>query len=139
MKELIIVVSFVFVIFGISACNSSKRTEPAAGATASPTPSAKAVRTSPPAQSTATISANPNPVPAGNGMGKTTIKWTTGDRSVGQVYVSTDNGDETLFGEGVGGSSDANWIVSNSSYEFRLYSGSDRAKLLAKVQVTRAK
>ncbi|SRR6266699_2048255 len=138
MKEFIIVVSFVFVVFVISACNSSKRTEPAGGATASPTPSAKAVRTSP-AKSTATISADPNPVPAGNGMGKTTIKWTTGDRSVGQVYVSTDNGDETLFGEGAGGSSDANWIVSNSSYEFRLYSGSDRAKLLAKVQVTRAK
>ena len=139
MKTSIATVTFVLAAFVVSGCNSSKATKLIGGATVSPTASAEARGASPPGQTAAIISATPNPVPAGSGNGTTTIKWTTGDGSVGQVYVSKNHGEETLFGEGADGSNEANWIESGSSYEFRLYAGNDHAKLLAKTLVTRAK
>src|SRR5712691_6669913 len=39
----------------------------------------------------ATITADPNPVPPGTGSGTVTIKWTTGDKQDGEVYVTTNN------------------------------------------------
>jgi hypothetical protein len=105
----------------ISACNRSETTAPAGGAPVTPTGAA--------------ISANPNPVPAGDGLGRTTIKWATGDGTPANVVVSQDGGQEQGFASGKDGSSEASWIQSGATYEFRLYS-LDR-KLLAKVVVTR--
>jgi tRNA (mo5U34)-methyltransferase len=82
------------------------------------------------------LTASPNPVPAGEGAGKTTISWDTGDKGDGKVYVSTDGGEESLFSAGQQGSRVANWIREGSSYEFRLYN-SNHAKLLDKVVVTK--
>lgn len=106
----------------ISACNQSKTTAPDAG---SPSPMAPK------------ISAGPNPVPAGSDNGTTTIKWRTGDGTAGNVFVSEDGAEEHPFAVGPEGSSDAPWIQTGKSYEFRLYN-SDHTKLLAKVTVTRA-
>jgi len=90
-------------------------------------------------QSNATIAAIPNPVPAGLELGATIIIWNTGNGSKGDVHVSVDGGDEKLFFRGSKGSKPAAWIAAGSTYEFRLYEGLNRAKLLASVQVTRNK
>jgi hypothetical protein len=92
-----------------------------------------------PAATSASISASPNPVPAGNGNGTTTIKWTTGDGSMGQIYVTSEPGEETLFAGAPEGSTDAPWIQSDKTYEFRLYAGSEHRKVLATIAVTRQK
>lgn len=84
----------------------------------------------------ATLTGAPNPVPAGVGLGTTTIAWDTGDGSVGQVYAQASPGSETLFGEGPGGSQPASWI-GDSSYTFRLYAGRSRGQLLQSLTVTR--
>jgi hypothetical protein len=83
-----------------------------------------------------TIMALPNPLPAGKEAGKTTISWNTGDGSVGEVYVSTNGGEESLFATSRQDSAVANWIQTGTDYEFRLYN-SDHTELLAKVGVTR--
>src|SRR5262249_48238589 len=62
------------------------------------------------AQSGASIQARPNPVPAGDGLGTTTIVWKTGDGSQGQVCVSEDGAEEKLFDAGTEGSTPAPWI-----------------------------
>jgi hypothetical protein len=87
---------------------------------------------------TDTISAEPNPVPAGAGLGRTTISWVTLTGAEAEVYVSQDGGPEALFAAGGSGSREAGWITTGSSYEFRLYSrdGAER-RLLAKTVVTR--
>ena len=90
-----------------------------------------------PALAGAHITANPNPVPPGTGAASTTISWTTGDSAEGKVYVTVDNGPPQLFSAGARGSQDAPWIGAGSVYEFRLYGGNARRKLLAKVQVER--
>jgi len=84
-----------------------------------------------------TVIASPNPVPAGEGIGETTIRWTTADERDGKVYVSVNGREESLFGGGPCGSAAANWIKTDCTYEFRLYD-SDHRSLLAKVRLTRA-
>jgi len=86
----------------------------------------------------ASILANPNPVPAGSALGTTTITWKTGDGSQGQVYVSQDGAAENVFDAGTDNSKEAPWIQTGSSYEFRVYAGSDHKTQLASVKVTRA-
>jgi hypothetical protein len=85
------------------------------------------------------IRAVPNPVPAGEGAGKTTINWQTSDGTVAEVYLVTDGASETLFARGTNGPADAPWITAGSTYEFRLYGGTDHKALLGKVTVTRAR
>lgn len=81
------------------------------------------------------ITADPNPVPTRAGVGRTTIAWDTGTPSMAQVYVSVNGGPEILFAGGARGSQAAPWIQAGSTYEFRLYEGTNRAKLLASVNV----
>src|SRR6266516_2846599 len=70
--------------------------------------------------------------------GTTTISWTTGDGSEGDVYVSESGQAERLFASKTPqGSGDAPWVQAGVSYEFRLYDTA-HAKLLGKVVVTRA-
>ena|SRR5439155_26010732 len=85
----------------------------------------------------ASLTASPNPVPDGAGLGATRITWSTGDGSMGQVYVAEDGGAERLFVEGPEGSQDAPWIGADAVYTFRLYAGTERRILLATVVVTR--
>lgn len=90
------------------------------------------------ASTSVTISATPNPVPAGSRTGKTTVSWTTGDGSAGQVYVCENGQAEKLWVDKTSqGSGDTPWIQAGSSYEFRLYDAA-HAKLLGKIVVTRA-
>lgn len=85
------------------------------------------------------ITASPNPVPAGSEkFGKTTITWSTGDGSVGEVYVSTNGDAERLFaGNRPKGSLEAAWI-GKGEYEFKLYAGKEHKTVLGSVKVTRA-
>jgi hypothetical protein len=92
-----------------------------------------------PSQTGASIQANPNPVPAGGQLGSTTVIWKTGDGSQGQVYVSEDGGPDNLFDAGTEGNKEAPWIRTGSTYEFRLYAGSEHKSQLASVQVTRSR
>ena len=85
-----------------------------------------------------TLTATPNPVPAGFGSGVTTIQWDTYDGSMGQVYAGLSGGPEELFAQGGRGKQEANWIQTGSLYVFRLYSGTDRAKLLQSLAVFRS-
>jgi hypothetical protein len=91
-----------------------------------------AARTGPP-----TITANPNPVPAGPEKGTTNITWTTGNGSVGQVYVS-DGKREKLFATGSEGSKEAPWIQAGITHEFTLYAGKEHKEVLGSVTVTRS-
>jgi len=84
-----------------------------------------------------TLRAFPNPVPSGEGDGTTTITWNTGGGTVGQVYVSADGKEESIFGHSPQSSSTADWIKTGSTYQFRLYTGTERGKLLAETTVTR--
>lgn len=90
-------------------------------------------------QSFATIEAAPNPVPAGQNVGTTTITWTTGNYSVGQVYVSVDGGPEKLFARGSAGAAEAAWVTPDSACEFRLYTDAEPRALLATVTVRGAR
>ena len=83
-----------------------------------------------------TLSASPNPVPAGKELGKTTVSWNTSDGTIGNVYVSIDEGKESLFAGSRRGTAVADWIQTGSTYEFRLYN-SDHTELLASVVVRR--
>ena len=83
------------------------------------------------------IIASPNPVPAGEGTGTTTIAWDTGDDTMGYVYVSVNNGAESLFARSAQSSLAAKWIQTGLAYQFRLYDGPERGKLLAETTVTR--
>ncbi|MEJ7872813.1 MAG: glycosyltransferase, partial [Rubrobacteraceae bacterium] len=85
----------------------------------------------------AELTATPNPVPAGPGAGTTTIQWSTGDDSEGQVYLRVGDEPEQLFSRGARGSQEASFIRAGPAYEFRLYSGTQRERLLASVEVTR--
>jgi hypothetical protein len=89
--------------------------------------------------SDASLTADPNPVPRGEDAGKTMISWQTGSAITGEVYVVTNSNPETLFAQGPKGQAEAPWIVADSTYEFRLYSGTDHKTLLRKITVTRAK
>jgi hypothetical protein len=101
--------------------------------------SASPTAASSPVVANASITADPNPVPAGDGPGKTTVNWQTTDGTIGEVYVSKDGAAETLFARGARGPAPAPWIVIDSTYEFRLYSGTDHKTVLARTIVTRAK
>lgn len=85
----------------------------------------------------AKVSADPNPVPAGPGLGTTTISWTTGTELLAEVYVSRDDEPEALFARGIVGKQDASWIAAGSTYRFRLVGVGDAEDELAEVTVSR--
>jgi hypothetical protein len=123
MRRFIRTIAVVLPLFFLAACNPSKGPE-ANAPTASP------------GASTATITASPNPVLVGQGTaGTTTITWNTGDGSEGQVYLAKDGEPEAAFATGPSGSSAAPWIQAGTTYEFRLYTGTEHTKMLAKTQV----
>ena len=123
MKRFIPPVAILLPLFFFGACGPSKN--PVVNASAAS-----------PAARTPTITASPNPVTIGEGRGNTTITWNTGDGTTGRVYVSEDGAPETLFTEGPTGSAPAPWIKPGKTFEFRLYAGTEHAKVLAKTQVT---
>ncbi len=85
------------------------------------------------------LRAIPNPGIVTEMHGSTTIEWSTGDGSLGRVYVSKDGGPERLFAEGSKSSADANWITNGSTYEFRLYSWRSSPTLIATTICNRSK
>jgi hypothetical protein len=92
-----------------------------------------------PDHAAASITAQPNPIPAGPGFGTSTISWNTGTGTPGQVYLAEGDKPEKLFAaESARGALDAPWIGAGAVYEFRLYEGTERKKLLASVKVVRA-
>ena len=126
MNRLIPIIAILLPLFFFAACGPSKNPEPNAPAAS-------------PAASAATITASPNPVTTGEGAGTTTITWNTGDGTAGEVYVLEEGGSERLFATGATGSVPAAWIQASKTFEFRLYAGTEHAKVLAKTQVTARK
>lgn len=88
------------------------------------------------ASGTTDISADPNPVPAGSGVGTTTITWSAPEGSYNQVWVTV-GGPNVLFAEGAPSSAEAPWIVAGNTYTFKLYQGVGHSVLLDQVTVTR--
>ena len=125
MKRFIPTIAILLPLFFFAACGPSKHPGAEANTSAAS-----------PAASAATITASPNPVTTGEGSGTTTITWNTGDGTTGQVYVSEDGAPETLFTAGPPGSAPAPWIRAGKTFEFRLYAGTEHAKVLAKTLVT---
>lgn len=83
------------------------------------------------------MNASPNPVPAGAGLGITTVTWDAAEVGFGQVWVSVDSGPEVLFAEGASGTAEAAWILSGRTYRFRLYHGTRHATVLTQIGVAR--
>jgi hypothetical protein len=123
MKRFSPTIAILLPLFFFAVCGPSKNSEANAQAAN-------------PAGSAATITASPNPVTTGEEPGTTTITWNTRDGTTGQIYVSEDGGPERLFTAGPTGSVPAPWIQAGKTFEFRLYAGTEHAKILAKVQVT---
>jgi len=123
MKRFIPTIAILWPLFFFAACGPSKNPEVNASAAS-------------PAAPGATITASPNPVTTGEGSGTTTITWNTGDGTTGQVFVSEDGAVEKLFTAGPTGSAPAPWIRAGKTFEFRLYAGTEHAKMLGKTQVT---
>lgn len=109
---------------------------PVASAVASPGVMGAAEPMSSPMIARACLAADPNPVVTVAGQGTTFITWSTGDGSVGEVWVSQDGGSETLFATGTEGTQEAPWIMQHSTYDFRLYAGTMHDNMLAAVSVT---
>jgi hypothetical protein len=86
---------------------------------------------------TTAIAADPNPLPPGPGGGRTKISWAILAGGDAEVYVSHNGGPEKLFARGASGTVEVNWIVTGSSYDFRLYSTDAPRRLLANTVVTR--
>jgi len=74
--------------------------------------------------------------PAGAEPGVAEIRWSTGDGSIGQVYISEDGGEEWLLAQGAEGGREVRWIRPGAVYEFGLYPVTDRNRALARVTVT---
>ena len=84
------------------------------------------------------ITATPNPVPAGDGLGITTIAWNTGGGgAIVDVYLSVDGGAEKLFGTHSKDSKQIDWIRVGPVYEFRMYPTGEHTTPLGSVKVTR--
>jgi hypothetical protein len=122
-KRFVRTTAIILSLFFFTACNPSKA------------PEANATPTSP-AASGPTITASPNPVSTGGRNGTTTVTWNTGDGAEGQVFVSVDGSPEGLFATAPSGSAPAGWIQEGKTFEFRLYAGTEHAKVLSKTQVT---
>jgi hypothetical protein len=80
------------------------------------------------------ITASPERVKTDGKLGSTSICWTTGDGSIGFVYVSVNGGERTGFASGATGNQTASWINAGT-YVFELYADAERHKLLASVTV----
>jgi hypothetical protein len=128
MKRFIPTIAILLPLIFFAACGPSKNPEAEANVSAAS-----------PAASAATITASPNPVSVGEGPGTTTVTWNTGDGSAGQVFVSEGGAPDRMFASGPTGSASAPWIQAGTTFEFRLYAGTEHAKVLAKTQVTARK
>jgi hypothetical protein len=91
--------------------------------------------TEPAPRTRARLSAAPNPVPVTAGQGSATLTWSTGDGSVGQIYVSRNGEPEKLVTQGTEGAARVSWIELGSTYDFTLYAGSEHKQKLAGVRV----
>jgi hypothetical protein len=89
-----------------------------------------------PSKRAPSITATPDHVTVNNiEHGSTEIRWDTGDRSVGFVFVSGNGGKPSLFATGSKGSRVATWIGAGS-YVFELCGDAEGRTLLATVTVS---
>jgi hypothetical protein len=80
------------------------------------------------------ITASPERVKTDGDPGSTSIRWTTGDGSIGFIDVSVNGGERTNFASGATGNQTASWIKVGT-YVFELYADAERHTLLASVSV----
>ena len=84
--------------------------------------------------------AEPNPVPAGDPdrpLASTVISWNTGHEAEGDLYVKVNRSPEMHLAHAPSGTLKVDWIQFDSTYQFRLYAGKKRSKLLARLDVAR--
>jgi hypothetical protein len=90
--------------------------------------------------SKAELTAVPNPVPAGKGLGKTTLSWNIKGNKNADLYVSVDGGPERLFAKGgIKGKTTVPWISNDTRYTFSVYATKEHQTPLASVKVEREK
>src|SRR5438874_1528448 len=120
----------LLLVIGIGAWLPSAPAEGAvARSTATPADSANHIKRIP------SISATPERVAVNIERGSTEIRWNTGDRSRGFVFVSVNGGKPGLFAEGSKGSRVVSWIRVGS-YVFELCGDAEGRTLLATVTVS---
>ena len=81
------------------------------------------------------LKAQPYPLPPGPGPGKTTLTWRIGHGGTAQLYVSVDGRPEKKVAEGHKGSKEIDWIHPGRDYQFKLYQGEKRERVLATLAV----
>jgi hypothetical protein len=88
-------------------------------------------------QNGALLKADPNPVPRGPTRVMTKITWRTRDSDVVQIYVGRPGkAEEKLVVEsGASGATEVDFILPGRHYQFRMYAGKDKKKLLAVLKV----
>ena len=59
-----------------------------------------------------------------------TVIWSSGNDAVCEVYSVSNDNEEVLFATGVKGAQKVAWLAEGAGYEFRLYEGGNRSKLL---------
>ena len=67
--------------------------------------------------------------------GRLKVAWHADGAKTGAVFVSAGPGPETLFAAGERGEQEAAWLQTGIVYRIRLYTGPDRAAVLAEVEV----
>ena len=83
----------------------------------------------------AELRVKPYPLPPGPGASTITLSWRSGANGTAQVYVSVNGRPEKKVAEGHQGSKEIDWIHPGRDYQFKLYQGEDRQKVLAALAV----
>jgi hypothetical protein len=63
------------------------------------------------------------------------VTWSTGNGSPGNVMVTTNGTQETLFAYGAEGTKPVPWLSAGNTYVLRLYSIAPRRRLLARLRI----
>ena len=84
------------------------------------------------------LKAQPYPLPPGPGPGKTTLTWRIGHGGTAQLYVSVDGRPEKKVATGHKGSKEIDWIHPGRDYQFKLYQGENRERVLATLAVRKS-
>jgi hypothetical protein len=67
--------------------------------------------------------------------GVSSLQWNTGDGSVGEVYVSDNQGPAKLLAAGADGVASMPWLTPEHEYLFQLYGDRERRRILATLRI----
>jgi hypothetical protein len=83
------------------------------------------------------LKANPNPVPSGPERPKVTITWAAPGNAVVQIFVGPPGStkDKLFIEAGWNGTAEVGFVLPDRQYEFRMYAGKEKEKLLAVLKI----